>query len=293
LGGALESKNVCKICNSSMGKEFEGRLSNNFLFKVPRYIHNIKGKVGESTHPFAGNHKLNDGRLFRIHKNGKFEFQSSINVTPDTQNENSFNFQVDIDEDNVEHLDAFVLKKARRIANANGIEFTEHNLSKSVKEAICSSNLNLSVLKDPKIKVDASFDISDMKLLYIKIAYELACHQFGVKYIDDPVANNLRISLFNLEVHDDVAVRVLEQDDEALSTLFEDGYHWAHFHENVCYIRLYSLVGFVVFSLADADAYRTDNVYRFCYKTITWEVLNYQNMLMDLIMSGKLNDLIR
>ena len=59
MGGGLVVRNVCGECNSKMGKGFEGRLSNNFIYKGARFFNDIKGKSG-IPFPFDG------GRVLRV-----------------------------------------------------------------------------------------------------------------------------------------------------------------------------------------------------------------------------------
>ncbi|WP_196140670.1 HNH endonuclease [Aliikangiella sp. G2MR2-5] len=287
VGGALKFECVCKLCNSSMGKDFEGRLSNSFLLKSYRYLHKILGKSIKIEHPFSGMHRLDDGRLFTIHRDGRYELNSSINIEPDSENSKRYHFLVNVDEANASYIEDLVIKKAKRMAKKTGTNYTESSITKSVREAIAESEFKTKTIKNPELTIEVSLNLSDMELLYIKIAYELACFQFGYRYILDPVANNLRLSLHNLSVHNDVSLSVLEEENEIVRNVFTNDYYWAFFTKNACYIKLFSMVGVVIFSSPDALEFRTDNVYRFCYKSNSWKILDYQEMIRNFLRLSK------
>ena len=287
LGGNMAVEFVCKSCNSSMGADFEGRLSNNPLFKLPRHIHDIPGKagIGKEVHPFSGTHKLNDGRILRVHKNGRFELISKIDFNRVDGISNEYSYTVEVDETNKDDLENIVYKKLERLSKKQGANYSKDKLTELTKKTIEESNKTESILENPEIHIDASFDIDDLRLLYIKIGYEIASHLFGESYIDDPVANILRTSLYNLNVHNSVIIRILEPENDITKNLFEDGYHWIFFMKNICYIRLYSMVGTLVFS--KASNFITDDVYRFCYKTKKIKKIKLMDMVVNLAKEQK------
>lgn len=278
LGGALIlDKCVCRKCNSNMGKDFEGRLANNTLFKMQRYTHRIRGKDGDPSHPFSGKHVLEDGTKIHIDKTGKLEvitrFDDSINTTS-----SEFKFKLILDEKNTPTIEKTLSKKIKRIRSERT---SDYDIQEKIKQAISESKLQTKAINNTSIDINFHIDINDLELLYLKIAYEILFLSYGENFLNNPIATVIATSLKNMKAESTLHISVLNEDDPILRNIFSEEYHWIYIFKNIVYIQLFSMAGTLQYTEKNLSELGVERVFRFCYKTATVEEIDLNNLILN------------
>ncbi len=269
LGGNLVVRNVCRECNSKMGSGFEGRLSNSLFYKMPRFLHSISGKSEKAPYPFEGVHSHEEtGSKFRADENGDLTLIPEIEIV-DNSNGLSVNMSIDVSEfDNAKYL---LEKKLTRHFKSVGNSVDKKKLSVVIDELMEKSQKQHSSINQPKIHGRISLDLDALHLLYVKIAYELACFHFGQDYLDDPVADELRNSLHSQKLSSLIQGQIPMENDPYKEFLDDDN-HWVVFSASGCYIRIFGFSAVIKY-VSDSSVHQVAEgaVYRFCYKTQSYE----------------------
>jgi hypothetical protein len=278
MGGGLIVKNVCKECNSKMGSGFEGRISNNFIYQATRYFNKIEGK-SLPPFPFKGVRKdERSGRNFSIAEDGSLTSIPSITLK---DNQNGVSISLSVDKKDINKIKPLIEKKLSRLFKAKGESVSSSKISEGVDRFLSQSEHMEHEIKNPSITQSISIDFNDIELLHIKIAYELACYHFGSDYITDPVANSLRLSLFNLSIGVDIKAQT-PMEDNSFEAFIDDAHHWVIYMLGGCYVSAFGFNSFINFASEGSPFVSTEGVvYRFCYKSRTFSNNNLQGMLSD------------
>lgn len=190
IGGSLTIKNVCKVCNSKIGKEIDSKIINDFIIRGHVVGNKIKNKKNKEKVLFE---KLisNENPKIKVEairgKHGEFKkwkSNTSIKLSPEDKNH-----QIYYDSN----------KNKKEILKEIEEEFKiKHNklLNENEKKEILYKMNNESNPSKVEFNYTATFDFRKLTKLFIKIAYESAHYILGEKYFDDKIGEKLRKSLF-------------------------------------------------------------------------------------------------
>lgn len=187
LGGTLIIREVCRMCNSQLGRFVDEPLIDNWLMQAKRMLLRLPGKSGHVPNPLekgvlADEPEVNvryefgdDGKPKRLYvitqvKKEKVEGEEKICITMDKSDEDK--------------LPEILEKIATRYAAKTGKSCT---LSQIKRQEV--------IVKQPRIKQEVCFNLWNWQRGILKIAYELAYKELGPEYLDDPTAAKIRALL--------------------------------------------------------------------------------------------------
>lgn len=271
IGGSLTVKNVCKVCNSNMGTGFEGELANSLFYKLPRFIHNIEGKQNKLSTPFCGTYENDDIGRFQVLPNGDLYLIPDITIN---NNESGLDISMAIDISDLSGIEKHLEKKLSRYFKSQGEEISKNRIVKLVSEVIEHAEKKYHTKDHLKISCNISLDFDSQVMLYTKIAYELAIYHFGDEYINDPIANKLRLVLKNQKI-DKTIHGQFPVDNLKYNSYFDDEHHWVMFKNNACFIKIFGMPAIIEYSSRGAAFCEKEGVvYKFCYKTLSFRKLS-------------------
>lgn len=278
MGGGLIIKNVCKDCNSAMGGGFEGRISNNFIYQASRYINKIDGK-SSSPFPFKGI-KVDEksGVRFSISEDASLKAIPSITVKDD---ERGVSISLSSDSKDLKQIKPLIEKKLKRHFKSKGQSVSDEKITEGIDRFLSQAVFTESEINNPRISQNISIDFNDIELLHIKIAYELACYNFGHEYMADPVANSLRLALFQQNIDSEIKVQTPMENDP-FTNFIDEEHHWVIYMLSGCYVKAFGFNSFISFISEGSSLCSTEGVvYKFCYKTQTFSKNDLLGMLRD------------
>ncbi len=279
IGGSLVKKNVCKKCNSTMGTGFEGALANSLFYKLPRFIHNIKGKKRSLENPFTGVYDNEDVGRFRVNENGDLTVIPDISIE---KLENGFAVNMSIDKSEFDNAKPLLEKKMTRYLKSQGKDMDKTKLSEAVDKLLTEANQKHNTVDGPVIKGRIAIDIDAQIMLYSKIAFELAIFHFGDSYLNDAVADKLRVML-KTQTPNQTLRGQFPAENTGYKNFFDDENHWVMFINSACFIQLFGLPAVVMYA-EESSPHQVDEgiVYKFCYKSQKYEVLPLAEHLSSL-----------
>lgn len=182
--------NVCKTCNSSLGTRVDACLVNHEITKVMRYYFKIKGKNGVPN-PF----KKQKIKYADTPFEGKLKTDKEGNI---------IGFRADY---KIYENDGNVIIAGPKKGFVEYVNSQLENLGKPsmTKEEILGNVLDLGELKIPHInKIEFSEELKTEYLNYafptmLKMAYEFCFVKLGKKYLDDPIAIDIRNFLMKFD----------------------------------------------------------------------------------------------
>lgn len=187
IGGVYHIYNVCKICNSYLGRNIDSKLVNHYFTSFMRFKENIKGKSGKIPNPFDGTHKLKNDDETKVKMILDKDGVPIPYLLPKVIKKSS--------EDKIEiqlHLDSMDRHKQdemlKKILKREGINENSHK--------IVTKNEPIINKFEPIIMIEKSLDIKEFKIGLLKIAYEFAVDSIK-EYFDDNKA--IEISKFLLD----------------------------------------------------------------------------------------------
>lgn len=278
MGGGLIFKNVCKACNDAMGGGFEGRLANSFIYNAWQYKNKIEGK-SSPTHPLQGLAvDESSKKKFLIDNNGSFIAVPNIDVE---ENDSGMSASLSLDKNDIDKIKPLLEKKLIRHFKANGKNASNSLIPEGINRFLAQAITTEEEIKDLSIKKKFSIDFTDVELLHIKIAYELACYHFGGEYMADSIAEILRLTLYNQIIGSDIKAQTPMEDDP-FDNFIDENYHYVIFKDCSCYVRALKFNSFIKFVSEDSSFCRPEGVvYKFCYKTKTHSSSDIMGMLTD------------
>jgi hypothetical protein len=268
MGGGLEVSNVCKCCNGRMGTGFEQRISSAFITKSHRFKHDIKGK-SVTPFPFSDTYIDEDTDIkFNMERNGTLKSRPVVSLT---DNEKGISISLLIDKEEITQAKPIIVKKIARHLKSKGIDLNSEKIAIKVDNLLVNNSFNKKNINNPMIKMNVSVDFNDIELLHIKIAYELACYHFGDKYIEDSVANELRLSLYDQQVKESVHIQ-MPMENNPFKTFLDDEHYWVVFCSLGCFIKDHYMNSIICYTSEGSQFISTEGiVYKFCYKTQNFE----------------------
>lgn len=263
IGGNLVLKNVCKICNSSLGDGFEGRLANSFYFKLARQVNDIKGK--QKTVPNALTGIYEHETLGKVRVNDK----NNVVIFPEseiTDSDGYLSVKLKIDKSDLSKKKKELSKKLQRYFKSKGKTITKTKLALLVDRFWENASITNEVIETPRVKGKFSWNYHDHSLLHMKVAYELLVYHLGNEYIKDPIANSIRISIKNQEVDKEVSFTFL--DDFELSQFIDDQNHWVYINRVYCVVSIFGCASSMIFAEPGSDfSIKEDCLYKFDVRT--------------------------
>lgn len=183
LGGTYVLNNVCKKCNSEMGTDFEGELSNSPIIQFIQAFYLLKQRKSKKPIvPHLGL-KINNMNV-DCDNEGHIFFYSNPVITDD--GDRKVNALVDKNMPQ-EEVDNMLDTKVSRLNKKNDREDLGYE--------IISENQKLEYGEIEEI--EWSLDSSVIGQLFIKIAYEFASTALGQDYFNDKVAKLFRDAIKN------------------------------------------------------------------------------------------------
>jgi len=263
LGGNLTITSVCKPCNDKMGNTFDGRLSKNEIFSLPNFVYNISGKSGVPR-PLEGSKqtKLNEKVYVEFSEN-KFKVKSYPQISIIKENGEDV-FSMKIDPSDLGKAKEIIGKKINRYYKDTPSSFRENLIDKLYHDL---TNRPVTESPSPIVKGSFTVDFTDLKLLFIKIAYEIGHHNFGKSFTNNPVAEILRIALYKQFVKE-INVSFFPEIGSMKKLFFEDN-HYVCLARNVCYIKIHGIDAMIHISDVNSDfdiSSEKSIIYDFNYK---------------------------
>jgi len=230
-----------------MGSTFEGRLSKNEIFSIPNFVYNISGKSGVPR-PLEGSKKTKSNeKVFVEFSEDKFKVKSHPQISIIKENGEDV-FSMKIDPSDLGKAKEIIGKKINRYYKNTPSNFRENLIDKLYHDLT-----NKPVIESPPPTIKGSFtvDFTDLKLLFIKIAYEIGYHNFGESFTNNPVAETLRIALYKQFVKE-IDVSFFPEIGSMKELFFEDN-HYVCLARNVCYIKLHGIDAMIHISDVNSD----------------------------------------
>jgi len=262
IGGSLVVNNVCKSCNSRLGDEVDILLTDHYLITLIRNALGIKGKSGIIPNPFREG-VTEDGQKVRmiISEDGKFLPQYVSRLSKITDNK----VRLIIDSKDSKQLPDII----KKIFERRKVDITD----KEIQEIIGKMKIESS---QPTIQYDISINTLSYKKALVKIAYEMGVYWLGNEYINDPVGNELRKSMFlsndelkNSKIHGQIGLvneidfplfSLQEISGMHLAILFPDG------DRRYCVIRIFDVFATIILISENGCLY--NNIGSGCFMTL-------------------------
>lgn len=215
---------------------------------------------------------------FSISEDGTLTSIPDITIKED---ENGLSISLSVDQKEIGGIKPLLEKKLSRHFKSKGENVSDSKISEGVDKFLEQASFSESKIENPSIKENISLDFNDIELLHIKIAYELACHHFGREYINDPVANLLRLALLQQSIGNDIKAQT-SMDSDFFSNFIDDDHHWVIFMLCGCYVKAFGFNSFIQFAVEGSQFSSTEGVvYKFCYKTQTHNKSDLASLLRD------------
>ena len=198
IGGSLILSNLCKECNSWLGREVDCKLTENFLVQMARYKYKIPNRQGDIIDPFPNLRieKTNEPvRQLIDKKTGDIQGLYILPQKPWLQEEGNkkvIRLTLDVQDKN---RAPEIIKK---FCNRNGISVpTDEQFNKMLEESkeICSR---------PTLTGKFCVDVRGIKRALLKIVYELSYYWLGKNFLDDNMANKMRGIVVGIDYNTDV-----------------------------------------------------------------------------------------
>lgn len=182
IGGSLILHNkVCKPCNDKLGEQIDSLLTNHYIITLARNVLSIDGKTG-IPNPFKAG-ILEDGRKVKVMMDSEKKFFPKL--TPEVKKTKPNKYHISVDETEREHLPTII----RKIAQRNAYNITDQEILDIIEEGEEHSVLS-------PISCNFEIDTKNYKKAILKIAYEMGFYWLGDEYQHDPIAEQIRTSIF-------------------------------------------------------------------------------------------------
>ena len=247
IGGDLIITAVCKDCNSSIGTEIDGKYINSLPVSLPRFAYEIHGKSGEKPNPLSTIGVAPDGLKVRLDNDlNPYVIPS---VEEETTPDGSIYVKMIFDKTDEPRISQEVLKKVRRVLNAENPSMSVAEIEDKAKEILNQASASSTAsATHPTLQYKFSMNLAVMRLEYIKIAYEIAFHLFGYDYvIHSETAKKLRDAIQQRQNKPMVQGRTPFLPDNLSPFFPEQHKHVLLILNGAAYIRLFNMPGLVQF----------------------------------------------
>ncbi|MFZ1290406.1 MAG: HNH endonuclease [Melioribacteraceae bacterium] len=186
IGGNICLWEMCKGCNSHLGKNVDAPMINSFQIETKRQLLKLPGKKGHIPNPLEDS-VLSSDPSQKVKYKFKDGSPESLYVVPNfkygkDENGND-SMQIILDKTD-EHKLPEILEKIKKRASKNG---------KPVKLGNIKRIEGLD--ENPWMQMTKIFKLYDWQRCIIKIAYEMTYRKLGVNYLDNPIAIRIRVLL--------------------------------------------------------------------------------------------------
>lgn len=284
-GGSLIIKEVCKICNSRMGSDFEGPISRSIIFRLPRHVHGIQGKSASPIHPFPNMGMTEDGSKMRVDS----EFKPYIATKMEERKLESGGVEVSlkIDASDAEKIPEIIESKIRRTAKKEWPDMTSDEVDSLVRNALASLPQKYEVrTAQPTIGYRESVDLNHLTLLMMKIAYEIAFHHNGTGILADTSNIQLRDAIQTRDTKAKIHGTLFPQPDPFSYVTAPENTHCVALCNNVCYVRLFNISAIIQVSEACSKFSLTEEkwvIYWFDFANQQWSKENFLGYVSNTI----------
>ncbi|ADI00993.1 HNH endonuclease [Syntrophothermus lipocalidus] len=199
LGGTLVIHEVCRACNSRLGRFVDDPLVNNWLMQAKRMMLRLPGKSGRVPNPLEKGVLANEPGVkvrYEFDADGKPQRLYVIPQVKKVTVEGKERVHIILDKSEEDRLPEILEKIAARHAKV-GNGYTPVQIGR--REVIT---------EHPLIEQKICFNLWDWQRGILKIAYELAYKELGPRYLADPAAAKIRALLQKETISREEAARV-------------------------------------------------------------------------------------
>ncbi len=183
IGGNICLWEMCKVCNSHLGKNVDAPMVNSFQIEAKRQLLKLPGKKGHIPNPLE-NGVLSTDQSQKVKYKFKDGSPESLYVVPNFKygkDENGNDtIQIILDKKD-EHKLPEILEKIKKRASKKGKPIELRDIKKFEGRE-----------ENPLMQMTKIFKLYDWQRCIIKIAYEMTYRKFGVNYLDNPIAVRIR-----------------------------------------------------------------------------------------------------
>lgn len=209
IGGTLTIDRVCKQCNDWLGANIDVLLTDHDLILLERAKMGMRNRAGNVINPWKDvfrNGVMADDSEQRVRivsdpKTGRPTPKILYKTAKKTLGNGGEIVQITMDAQEIDQLEKVVQRYRRRA----GLEPLSND---EIQALIETAKTNIRSIHQPEVKHSLKIDIMDYKRAILKIAYELAWLWLGDKYLNDPVAEQLRNSILKDEDMDGIKGRI-------------------------------------------------------------------------------------
>ena len=209
IGGTLTIDRVCKQCNDWLGAKIDVLITDHDLILLKRAEMGMRDRAGNVINPWENvfrNGVMADDpeqrvRIVSDSKTGHPVLKIIYKATKTTLNNGDETVQITMDAQDIDQLGKVVQRYRRR-------DSLEPLSNGEIQALMDAAKANIRITHQPEVKHSLKIDIMDYKRAILKIAYELAWLWLGDKYLNDPVAEQLRNSILKDEDMDGIKGRI-------------------------------------------------------------------------------------
>jgi hypothetical protein len=247
LGGSLTFRAVCKPCNDKMGSDFEGVAANSLPFRLGRFSNKITGKSNIPIVLFPQDGKTREGLKVSLDANMQPHLKPNITDVVNDGETSKLNFTIDASDRG--ELPRIVEAKVRRYAKKTWPNLSDEAVKDLVIQALSSIPQNPVIQNErPTIHYEESINLAALRILYMKIAFEISIYHHGISYLEDACAIELRTAINSRNDEPKIRGEVPIWDDPFKNIFRTKDTHLIVLMNNSCYIRLFDLVGIMQIS---------------------------------------------
>jgi hypothetical protein len=236
LGGTLTFQDVCTECNSKQGDSFEGKTVNSALFSIARYALDIQGKQAQAPNPLARHYESGVGLKVRLDNQLEPHVIPSLTVSDAGGGKVAIQGTYDASDKNR------LIDDVAKVLVRKGIESDLAKAKDRAKELI--QDQSASAARDNSaLKTSFSIDLASLRLLYLKIAYEVAYFEFGAKYLSDSCATTIRTAINSRDPEPRVRGQLPIHDQSVGQLLSNRTHHYVMLINNAAVVSLFGFAG--------------------------------------------------
>jgi hypothetical protein len=245
LGGTLTFQDVCAQCNSQQGDSFEGKTVNSVLFSLARYALDIRGKQRQAPNSLARSYEAQAGLKVRL------DDQLAPHVIPVLTVSDAGNGKVEIAGTYDVSDKARLVDDIAKVLQRKGLEKDPAQSKRRAQELIEGQSVPVSTDKSA-LKASFSIELASLRLLYLKIAYEVAYIELGPDYLADKAATAIRNAINSRDIAPKIRGQLPIKDQSVGSILANRSHHYVMFINNAAYVSLFGFAGSFQFSESSA-----------------------------------------
>lgn len=238
LGGSLVIKELCKECNSKMGSDFEGPISQSIIFRLPRDLYDIQGKSSSSINAFPNTGSTEDGTKVKVDSQFKPYMMTKVE---EKKIEGGVEVNLSVDLSDKDKIPQIIEAKIRRTAKNEWPDMSKEEVNALVKNALVSLPTEYIIKKfQPTIKYRESVDFNHVSLLMMKIAYEISFYHHGAKVLLNKTNSKLRQAIHERDTKAEILGQLCPNPDPFSYITWSENCHSLVLCKGMCYLRLFN-----------------------------------------------------